>query len=176
MKNRIVLTGFMGTGKTAVGEQLAQKLGCLFLDTDAMVEVATGKSILEIFEKQGEAAFREHEKKMLKKALENEKIVISTGGGAVMDDENRILMKEKGFVIALSASPEVILERVSQVDNRPMLKFEDKEEKKNQQEKLDKIKNLLSKRSPFYREANKIVDTTSKKIEETVSEILKLLN
>ncbi|QQR79306.1 MAG: shikimate kinase [Deltaproteobacteria bacterium] len=176
MKKPIILTGFMGTGKTAVGEQLSQKLGCPFLDTDVMVEKATGKTIPEIFEKQGEPAFRELEKKMLKKALENEMIVISTGGGAVMDSDNRTLMKEKGFIIALSASPEVILERVSQVDNRPMLKMADKEGKKDQQEKLEKIKNLLSKRSPFYREANKIVDTTSKKIEETVAEILKIVS
>ncbi len=176
MKARIILTGFMGTGKTAVGEQLAKKLGCPFLDTDVMVEETTGKSIPEIFEKQGEPAFRELEKKMLKKALEREPIVISTGGGAVMDADNRALMKEKGFIVALSASPEVILERVSQVDNRPVLKMANKEGKKNQQEKLDKIKNLLSKRSPFYREADRIVDTTSKKIEETVAEILKLVN
>lgn len=176
MKLRIILTGFMGTGKTAVGEQLAQKLGCPFLDTDAMVEKSTGRSIPEIFEKQGERVFREYEKKMLHKALDQERIVISTGGGAVVDPENRKLMKEKGYVVALSASPEVILERVSQVDNRPMLKIADKEGKKQAQEKLEKIKALLSKRSPFYREADKILDTTSKKIEETVNEILKLVS
>jgi shikimate kinase len=164
---RIVLTGFMGTGKTAVGEALAKKLGYEFLDTDLMIEQETGKTITDIFEKEGEVAFREYEKNMVKKAMAKEKVVIATGGGAVTDPGNLKLMKEKGIVIGLSASADTILQRVSSMDTRPLLKSKDQ---------LKKIQNLLSERSPYYREADEIVDTTSKPISETIEEIIKALN
>ncbi len=168
---RIILTGFMGTGKTAVGEQLAKKLNYKFLDTDLLVEAETGKSITEIFEKEGEPAFRVHEKKMVKKALEKDKVVVATGGGAVIDPENLKLMKERGVLIGLAASPEAILKRVATLDTRPLLKS-DKQEK----DRLEKIKSLMSKRSVFYREADCFIETTSKAIEDTVEEIFKFLN
>lgn len=164
--SRIILTGFMGTGKTAVGELLAKKLKFEFFDTDLMVEKETGKSITEIFEKEGEPAFRAHEKQMVKKALDREGVVVSTGGGAIVDPENLKLMKEKGFIIGLSASPEAILQRISNMDTRPLLRSKDQ---------LKKIENLLSHRSPYYRQADKIVDTTMKRIEQTVDEILNVL-
>ncbi len=163
---RIILTGFMGTGKTAVGTILADKLGYVFLDTDTMVEKDAGILIAEIFEKQGEAKFREVETKMLRKALDKEKIVISTGGGSVIDPDNRSLMKQKGVVIALTASPEIIYQRISKVENRPLLKTKDV---------LGKIKTLISHRSEFYREADHIIDTTSHLLEQTVDEILKVI-
>jgi shikimate kinase len=163
---RVILTGFMGTGKTAVGEKLAKRLGFEFLDTDLMVEADTGKSITEIFEKEGEPAFRTYEKKMVRKALEREKVVIATGGGAIIDPENLKLMKEKGIVVGLSASPEAILQRVASMETRPLLRSKDQ---------LKRIESLLSHRSPYYRKADKIVDTTMKRLDETVDEILKVL-
>jgi len=163
---RVILTGFMGTGKTAVGEKLAKRLGFQFLDTDLMVEEVTGKSITELFEEDGEPAFRDWEKKMVKKALEKDKVVIATGGGAIVDPENLKLMKDKGIVIGLSASPEAILQRVAGMETRPLLRSKDQ---------LKKIEALLSHRSPYYRKADKIVDTTMKRLEETVEEILKAL-
>lgn len=166
----IILTGFMATGKTAVGEALAKRLGYKFLDTDLMVEGETGKTITEIFEKEGEASFRAHEKKMVKKALNQSKVVVATGGGAIIDPENLKLMKEKGFVVGLSAAPEVIFERISKMDTRPLVKGAEPSK-----EKLKKIEGLLSERSPYYREAQKIVDTTRKPVAETVEEILKAL-
>ncbi len=156
----------MGTGKTAVGETLAGRLGFQFLDTDLMVEKDTGKTISEIFEKEGEAVFRGYEKKMLKKALEREKVILATGGGAIVDQENLKLMKEKGVVIGLVASAEAILERIAKMDTRPLLKTKDQ---------MKKIRELLSERSPYYREADKIIDTTSKTIDKTVDEIIKAL-
>lgn len=164
--SRIILTGFMGTGKTAVGEKLAQRLGYEFLDTDLMVEVDTGKTITEIFEKEGEPAFRVYEKKMVRKALEHERVVVATGGGAILDPDNLKLMKEKGVVIGLSASPEAILQRVASMETRPLLRTKDQ---------LKKIEGLLSHRSPYYRQADKVVDTTMKRLHETVEEILKAL-
>jgi len=163
---RIILTGFMGTGKTAVGQALAKKLNFDFLDTDLMVEKETGKSITQIFEKEGESSFRVYEKKMVKKALEKENVVVATGGGAVIDSENLKLMKERGIVIGLAAAPEAILDRVTRFDTRPLLQTQDQ---------LKKIRKLLSQRSPYYRKADKIVDTTAKRIEETIEEILKTL-
>lgn len=167
IKTRVILTGFMGTGKTAVGQALAKKLQYDFLDTDLMVEEETGQSITEIFEKDGEAVFREHEKKMVKKALERDKVVIATGGGVVLDEENRTLMKDKGTLIALSAAPEIILERIKGLQTRPLLK---------EKNRLEAIENLLSHRSPYYRKADHIIDTTGRKIEETVEEIFKILH
>ncbi len=164
---RIILTGFMGTGKTAVGERLAKRLKFDFLDTDLMVEEETGKSITEIFEKEGETIFRNHEKKMVKKALERDKVVIATGGGAIVDPESLKLMKDKGIVIGLSAAPETILKRITGMDTRPLLKSKDQ---------MKKIESLLSHRSPYYRQADKIIDTTKKALEETVEEILKALD
>ncbi|HEX5036207.1 MAG TPA: shikimate kinase [bacterium] len=164
---RVILTGFMGTGKTAVGEKLAKRLGFQFLDTDLMVEAETGKSITDIFEKEGEPAFRGYEKKMVRKAMDLEKVVIATGGGAIVDPDNLKLMKEKGIVIGLSASPEAILQRVASMETRPLLRSKDQ---------LKKIESLLSHRSPYYRQADKIVDTTMKRLDETVDEILTVLN
>lgn len=163
---RIILTGFMGTGKTAVGEMLAKKLKFEFLDTDLMVEKETGKTITDIFEKEGEPAFRGYEKQMVRKALDREGVVVSTGGGAIVDPDNLKLMKERGLIIGLSASAEAILQRISNMDTRPLLRSRDQ---------LKKIESLLSHRSPYYRQADKIVDTTMKRIEETVDEILNIL-
>lgn len=167
---RIVLTGFMATGKTAVGEKLAKKLKYDFLDTDLMVEGETGKSITQIFEKEGEPAFRAYEKKMIKKAMERENVVVATGGGAIVDPDNLKLIKTRGFVIGLSASPESIMQRISRMDTRPLLQAKDTKEQ------LKKIEALLSHRSPYYRKADKIIDTTMKQPDETVTEILKALN
>src|SRR3989338_587294 len=168
--SRIVLTGFMATGKTAVGEKLAKKLKYDFLDTDLMVEEETGMSIRQIFEKEGEPTFRAYEKKMVKKAMERDKVVVATGGGAIVDPDNLKLMKARGIVIGLSASPESIMRRVSQMDTRPLLQTKDTKDQ------LKKIEALLSHRSPYYRKADKIVDTTMKQLDETVTEILKALH
>lgn len=159
----------MGTGKTAVGEMLAKKLKFEFLDTDLMVEKETGKTITDIFEKEGEPAFRGYEKQMVRKALDRESVVVSTGGGAIVDPDNLKLMKERGLIIGLLASAEAILQRISNMDTRPLLRS------LNSKDQLKKIESLLSHRSPYYRQADKIVDTTMKRIEETVDEILNVL-
>ena len=167
IRTRIILTGFMGTGKTAVGQALAQKLKYDFLDTDLMVEAETGKSITEIFEKEGETVFRDHERKMVKRALEKDNVVVATGGGAVLDEQNLSLAKEKGVLIALSAPPDVILERIKNLQTRPLLK---------ERSQWETIQNLLSRRSPYYRKADFIIETAGRKIDETVDEILKILH
>ncbi len=166
-QSRIILTGFMGTGKTAVAQLLAERLKYEFLDTDLMVEKETKKTVTEIFEVEGEESFRIYEKTMVQKALAREKVVVATGGGAIVDPESLKLMKERGVIIGLSASPEMILKRVEAMQTRPLLKTKDK---------LKKIEALLSHRSPYYRQADKIVDTSSQSIEKTVDDILKFLH
>lgn len=165
-QKRIVLTGFMGTGKTVVGEALSKRLGFQFLDTDLMVEEESGRTITEIFEKEGESVFRALEKKMVKKALDREKVVVATGGGAVTDPESLKLMKDRAFVVGLASSADAILERVASMQTRPLLKNKDQ---------IQRIKSLLSERSPYYREADTIIDTTSKQIPDTVEEIVMAL-
>ena len=160
---RIILTGFMGTGKTTIGVQLADRLGYLFCDTDRLVEEESGKTIAWLFKNEGEPAFRQREKEALRRALRHEKVVISAGGGAVIDAGNRRLMKKAGLVISLTAPPEVILARVGQGSERPLLQGG---------EMGEAIKNLLRQRAPFYGKADLVIDTSQNSVAETVQELL----
>ena len=162
MKN-IVLTGFMGTGKTSTGRVLARKLGTRFIDTDTLIEKEAGIQIWEIFEKFGEAHFRGLERQIVKKVTEEEGIVIAVGGGAIVNPANLADLKRHGIVVSLTASPEVILSRVEKNLDRPLLKVEDK---------LGKIKELIAVRAPFYEKADITVDTDCKNPEQVADEIL----
>ena len=110
---RIFLTGFSGTGKTAVGPLLAERLGWQLLDTDSMVEERAGKQILAIFRDDGEEAFRELESDALREASSRERVVVATGGGVVLSPENRRLMAESGLIVCIEARPETIFERLA---------------------------------------------------------------
>ena len=162
MKN-IVLTGFMGTGKTSAGRVLARKLGTRFIDTDTLIEKEAGIQIWEIFEKFGEAHFRGLERQIVKKVTEEEGIVIAVGGGAIVNPANLADLKRHGIVVSLTASPEVILSRVEKNLDRPLLKVEDK---------LGKIKELIASRAPCYEKADITVDTDGKNPEQVADEIL----
>ncbi|MBP1156148.1 MULTISPECIES: shikimate kinase [unclassified Paenibacillus] len=121
-KNRnIVLIGMMGSGKTTVGQALSAKLGWTYIDTDSEIVRSQGMSISEMFAKQGEEAFRRAESDTIGDVLRGSKQVIATGGGAVLLEQNRHAMNENGFVVALSASVETIIERVRGDQNRPLL-------------------------------------------------------
>ncbi|MDO8462006.1 MAG: shikimate kinase [Deltaproteobacteria bacterium] len=166
--SRVLLTGFMGTGKTAVGEALAKRLGesplgYSFIDLDQNIVKSCGLTVSEIFAKKGEAFFRQEEKRQLQEALKTESVVIATGGGAVIDPENRRLMKRESVVVLLTAEPEVILERIGHLKGRPLLEGENK---------LATIQKLLAEREAFYGDATMTVDTSRNTIEETVQELL----
>lgn len=148
----IVLTGFMGTGKTAVGKKLAKELGMQYVDTDVMIEEDTGMSISKIFKKFGEVRFRDLETKTVKCVARLDNFVISTGGGVVLKEENIDELEQNGVIICLSASPEVILERTSQNKKRPLL-AEVEDAKK-------KIEELLEYRRLFYKRADLTIDTS----------------
>jgi len=120
--NKIVLVGFMGTGKSTVAERLAERLGIAKLDLDAEIERREGRTIPAIFAADGEQAFRAAETEALADVLSREEpLVVATGGGAVLAESNRELMLKHGWVVALTASPERIVERVRNDANRPLL-------------------------------------------------------
>src|SRR5574340_1363760 len=112
MFKNVILTGFMGVGKTSVGTRLAKDLGFAFVDTDMLIEADQKIAITEIFSSFGEPHFRDTETRIIRQTLENENQVVSTGGGAVIRDVNRKLFKEGGITICLLARPEVIFERI----------------------------------------------------------------
>ncbi|MCF8009776.1 MAG: shikimate kinase [Clostridiales bacterium] len=165
MKN-IVLIGFMGTGKTAVGWHLANRLRRKMVDTDSNIEELTGKSILEIFKKNGSLRFRSEEKLQVKRLYGQKNLVISTGGGMVLDSENVQLLKENGVLICLTASPEVISERVKSKNKRPLLQ--------NGKVK-ETVQQLLEDRAGYYDIAELTVDTGEGSINETVDKIINYL-
>lgn len=165
MRENIVLIGFMGTGKTAAGTLLAERLGWKFIDTDKIVEDIAHKSIVRIFNEDGEKIFRKEETKAIKMTTHLKNYIISTGGGAILLEENVQLMKRAGTVILLSATPEKIIERLKDDKTRPLLQVPDP---------FAKVQNLLKARMTHYvNAADAVVDTSSLSIEEVVENIIR---
>jgi len=162
MFKNIILTGFMGVGKTSVGTRLAKDLDYTFVDTDSLIEADQKTTITEIFSTFGEPYFRDVETRIIRQVLENEDQVISTGGGAVIRDENREAFKRAGLVVCLTAQPEVILERIKHETQRPLLQTPDP---------MAKIRELLGSREKFYAQADLLIDTSHKSVDEAVREI-----
>ena len=164
--NNIILVGFMGTGKSVVGKKLATKLNRDFVELDDMIETREKMPIKDIFEKKGEPYFRLVEKEVVKEAARRKNIVISAGGGAIVDVENFKNLKNSGTIICLKASPETILKRTAGLKTRPLL---------NVQYPKKQIEELLKKREPYYNKANFSIETDDISTEQVVEEILKLL-
>ncbi|NQT94007.1 MAG: shikimate kinase [Lentisphaerae bacterium] len=153
----------MGTGKTSVGQLLARKLGMDFVDMDSLIEEREGKSIPRIFSKDGEPHFRTLERAIVRELAAREGLVIGTGGGIVLDEDNVGDLSRSGLVVCLLAEPEVILERVASDTNRPLLAGDDK---------MSKIMALLEQRRPLYEGIPNRVDTNGLNVEEVVERIL----
>ena len=153
MKSNLVLTGFMGTGKTSLGKLLAEKLGRCFVDLDQKIEQDTGMTVPQIFEKYGEKYFRELEKNAVKEVAARKNLVIATGGGTVKDEENIRLLKNSGVMVCLTTEPEEIFRRTERRGERPVLDAGD-------EDRLNTIKKLLAERQKFYAQADYTVDTT----------------
>jgi shikimate kinase len=167
-KTSVFLIGPMGSGKTAVGRALARSLGLAFYDSDAEVERRTGVDIPFIFEKEGEAGFRLREREAIEALTQLPRIVLATGGGAVLSPENRRHLAERGCVVYLETSVTQQADRVRHGRNRPLLQ--------QQGDIAGRLGALMDVRSPLYGEiADLTVSTDGRRVPAVTEEILKLL-
>lgn len=162
-KNKpIALIGFMGTGKSSIGPLLAQKLNYRFVDTDVIIEEKAGQKISDIFATQGESAFRQLESEVLEELSNENDLVIATGGGIILSQKNRDLLKNHTFLVSLKASAQTVFNRTRNDDNRPLLKDPDP---------LMKIETMLSERKEFYDIGDLLIDTDSEAVETICEKI-----
>ena len=170
MKSNIALIGFMGAGKSDVGKLLAAKLDMQFIETDSLIEKRMGKKIAEIFRDEGEPFFRRLENEVTMEASNEERAVISCGGGVVMDKLNIDSLRKNSLIIYLQVRPDIILKRVGQsMGTRPLLDVI---------EPADAVNNLLTVRKPLYAQAADIVIDTSDMmcVDAVVSAIIAKIN
>jgi shikimate kinase len=158
----LALIGFMGTGKTSVGRLVADLLHFDFLDTDELIQARTGRTIADIFAGDGEPAFRELERQVVQELAARKKTVIATGGGLPTNAENLAALKTFALVVCLWSTPEKIWERVRHQSHRPLLNGPDPQKK---------INDLLAARSPFYRQADVLINTDSRSAHEVAHQI-----
>lgn len=171
----------MGTGKSTVGKTLAGKLGRTLVDIDRKIEEREGRRIADIFKKDGESAFRTLEKQMIREAALGSNLVITTGGGAVVDPENFAALKERGLLIALEAGVETIYKRVKNSRRRPLLSPPAGQAgppggRAGFADVPGEIKRLLEVRKPFYDKADFKFSTDGKTSEQVADEILEKLS
>ena len=164
----VFLVGPMGAGKTTVGRRLAEVRGLAFLDSDHEIETRTGVDIAFIFEKEGEAGFRKREKQAIDELTQGSNIVLATGGGAVLDADNRRHLAARGFVVYLRATVDHQLRRTGHSDNRPLLQTPDRR---------GTLESLFAIRDPLYREiADLTIDADGRNARALASEIEKHLD
>jgi shikimate kinase len=157
----LALIGFMGTGKTSVGRLVAEQLHFDYLDTDEMIQSATGKTISEIFKTDSEKNFRELEEKVVAEISARTKTVIATGGGLPANPKNLASLKTHALVVCLWASPEKIWERVRNQSHRPLL---------HDANPQAKIRELLAAREPFYKQADVLLNTELRSLREVAQQ------
>jgi shikimate kinase len=153
----IVLVGMMGAGKSSIGRRFAGRLGIPFVDADTEIEAAAGMTIPEIFEKHGEPYFRAGEARVIARLLDNGPSVLATGGGSVMDPHTRELIREKGISVWLNADLDVLIKRTKRRNDRPL---------------VEKIKELMPLRQPFYAESAIVVQSRDEPHDTIVDEIM----
>jgi len=163
----VVMVGMMGSGKTAIGRALANRLNTEFLDSDAEIETAAAASIAEIFARDGEAFFRDREFEVIGRLLSGEPCILSTGGGAFLSERNRRQIHDKGISVWLDADVDLLWERVKHKDTRPLLKTENPRQT---------LRDLFEARGPFYRQADIAVLTRAGySIEKTTDKVIEAL-
>jgi shikimate kinase len=162
----IVLVGLMGAGKTTVGRRLAEKLGLAFVDADHEIELAAGQTIPEIFAQHGESYFRDGERKVIARLLENGAQVLATGGGAYMNADTRATIRSRGISIWLRADFDLLMRRVRRRSNRPLLQDADPEAV---------MRKLIEERYPIYAEADLTVDSRDIAHTSIVNSIIRTL-
>lgn len=162
MLKNIVLAGFMGTGKSEVARELSRICGMKLIDIDREIEASQEKSISEIFALQGEDQFRQIETAVIRQYASEQGVIISTGGGAVLKEENLRALQEHGMIFCLTASPETIMLRTAGNTDRPLLQSDDR---------LARISELLKERQPYYEKAGIMINTEGKTPFEIAEEI-----
>jgi shikimate kinase len=166
-RRTIALVGLMGVGKSSVGRRLASALELPFRDADAEVEAAAGRSISDIFSDLGEEAFREGERRVIARLLDQEPHVLATGGGAFMNPQTRELIKSKAVSVWLKADLDVLARRVSRKDTRPLLAGKDP---------MDVLQAQADLRYPAYGEADVVVETGDAAHHVTVDQVIRALS
>lgn len=161
LEKNIYLIGFMGAGKSSVSRAMAEYSGFSEIDTDEELVRREGRSIPEIFEQDGEAYFRKIETELLRELSDKHGLIVSCGGGTILKEENRCIMKKSGAVVLLSARPETIYERVKNGKNRPLL---------NGHMNVEYIAELLEKRMPCYEQAKTVEIATDDKTPDEIAE------
>jgi shikimate kinase len=162
----IVLVGLMGAGKSTVGRRLATRLHLPFVDADHEIETAAGMTVSDIFERFGEAHFRDGERRVIARLMDGKTKVIATGGGAFINDDTRATILQASLAIWLDAQPDVLAERVGRRDTRPLLRGKDPK---------IVLSELAAVRNPFYAEAHLRVPSNHAPHEVTVNAILKAI-
>jgi shikimate kinase len=166
LNRSIVMVGLMGAGKTSIGRRLAQKLHVPFTDSDAEIEKAANETIAEIFARDGEAAFRTGERRIIARLLDGPVQVLATGGGAFMDPMTRLRVRERGISVWLRADLDTLIERTGRRQNRPLLAKGDPREV---------LERLMAERYPIYAEADIIIDSLTGPSEATTQKLLTVL-
>jgi shikimate kinase len=162
----LVLVGLMGVGKSAIGRRLAQRLGVAFVDADTEIERAADATIAEIFERDGEAAFRAGERRVIQRLLDAQPGVLATGGGAFMDEGTRARIRARGLSIWLKADLDTLVERTQRRNARPLL---------NSGDPRETLRRLMEIRDPIYAEADIAVESRLGPPEQTVQAVLDAL-
>lgn len=162
----IVMIGLMGAGKSCIGRLLAQRLGLDFIDADEEIEQAAQCSIDEIFERHGEAAFRDGERRVIARILDGPVHVLAAGGGAMMDKQTRANIRGQAISVWLRADLDLLVQRVSRRHNRPLLK---------NGEPRDILERLMKTRHPIYAKADVVVDSDAKPPKVIVDRVIKAL-
>lgn len=160
----IYLTGFMGSGKSTIGRELGKALNLPVIDTDVFIEKNRGMKIRDIFETEGEVAFRSYEREALKE-MPTEDVIITTGGGMVTQQENREWMLTHGTVYYLHCDFSIIVERLKHDTTRPLFDHE----------QMTRTEKLFTDRLPLYQEAHYTIDTSNKEVSDIVNEIKLLI-
>ena len=166
LKKPVVLVGLMGAGKTKIGGILAKRLDLPFIDADVEIEKAAGRTVAEIFEGQGEPAFRDLERKVIARLLSCELKVLAPGGGAMMNEQTADLIRSSSVSIWLRTDLDILVERTGRTNKRPLLKNGDPREI---------LKGLMEKRHPVYETADITVDSEATDVEQNARKVLKAL-
>ena len=175
MIQRLYITGFMTSGKSTIGPILANVIGWAFKDLDKEIEKAEGMPVVEIFSQKGEEYFRKIEHEFLLDLSEENLLVLSLGGGTIINKNNLSLMKSTGKIVYLKSSPEMIYQRVKNKIDRPIFRDLVLSDKSTPQDFISRIKELQKVREPYYSAADFSIDTDKTRIGVTVDNLVKIL-